>query len=206
MVGYDTGPGCSGTIVHLDDASAFVLSARHCLVPREGGPQWLPTSRVRVFLARGDEEGLFWEPRPVQQVIVPRGAQTLSSWHDNELSDKDWALFVLAREPEMRAVELADAALPHGAPVTLVTLRSQDATDRPCSHGRPFRWGEVASIMMSGYSGAAVVANGRVHGIFVAGKTGSVWPFDGVRSLVFVAASSVDRPWIAGAARAHLKP
>ena len=96
----------------------------------------------------------------------------------------------------MRAVELADHAPPAGTPVALVTMRSQDGLDRPCSHARNFRWGEVTELMMGGYSGGAIVADGRVQAVFVGGSTRGLWLFHRVTSLMFTPASQVGRPWL----------
>lgn len=193
MVGSDLGPRCSGTIVHLDATSAYVVSARHCFTDASGELH-LPPQRARVFLVREDAQGSFWEPRPVLSVVKGEASAAQSSWARFKLDHGDWIVFTLAREPSMRAVALADAPLREKVPAAMLTVRWQSSTGRPCLHDRRFEWGATSPLGLAGYSGAAVVANGRVQGLFVGYETDAS---EQVSFITLVPAESIARPWAA---------
>ncbi len=191
MVGYDFGPQCSGTIVELDDSSAYVVSARHCFTD-EHGALFLPMQRTRVFLAREDEHGSFWEPLSVRGLVKGSAAVEESSWERFKLDRGDWIVFTVAREASMRAVQLADAPLREKVPAAMMTVRWQQSTGRPCPHARRFTWGDVASLGLAGYSGAAIVARGRVHGLFVGYETNAASRTSYVR---VTPVEAIAKPW-----------
>lgn len=194
MVGFDFGPRCAATVLHLDERNAYLVAARHCLV-RVG----VPPSRARVYLPREDKDGMFWEPRPIRRVFVGPGGEHVEPWDDFVFDLGDWSVLEVERDPTMVAIPLADAPLREHIAATLVTVRPQDyGTYRPCLHARGLDWGEVASLGIGGYSGAAIVANGRVQGLFVGYRERGLLLFRRVDALRIVPAESIGRPWLAG--------
>lgn len=196
MVGFDFGPRCAATVVHVDDRSAHLVAARHCLVRPP-----IPLSRARVYVAREDKEGPFWEPRTIRRVWLGAGGRELEQWEDFAFDRGDWALVEVDRDETMVAIPLADAPLREHLAAQFVTVRPQDqASYRPCPHARGLEWGEIAALGMGGYSGAAIVANGRVHGIFVGYLERGL--FRHLTELTVVPAESIPRPWVAAVATA----
>lgn len=192
MVGYDFGPQCSGTIVELDHSSAYVVSARHCFTD-EHGELFLPMQRARVFLARKDEHGSFWDPRPVRGIVKGDAvAEDEWPWERLKLDRGDWIVFTVAREAAMRAVPLADTPLRQKVPAAMLTVRWQQTTGRPCAHARRFAWGDAASLGLAGYSGAAIVAQGRVQGLFVGYETNAASRTSYVR---VTPSEAIAKPW-----------
>lgn len=185
------GPTCSGTIVHRDETSAWVVSARHCLYDRHRQP--VPQDTLRVLVARG-REGIAWDRRSVLRVISS-ARHRQREWRGIAFVD-DWALVQIASDDEMRAIELAEAEASEALPVALLTVRPQVRWDQPCPHARPFIWGELAQIAMAGYSGAAIIGNGRIQGVFSGVSTRGWWLMERVTHLDIAPASSIERPWI----------
>ncbi len=92
-----------------------MLTARPCFVEKDGAPR-LPATRERGYVPERDGDGFYGE----QRVVYPSGASTVTSWHDADFLDRDWAVLVVEREPWMKAVELADHPPQAGAEVALV--------------------------------------------------------------------------------------
>jgi hypothetical protein len=198
MVGFDTGPQCSGTIVRLEPEAAYVVSARHCFVTdSDAGALSLPVSRIHVYLAREDPEGFAWTARPARRIVLGRADARLWTWNNFEFDGGDWAVIEVAREEGMTAIPLADGPLAAAEPAALTTMRPQDITGRPCPHARSLRWGDTGAFGYGGYSGAAIVANGRVQGLFTGYRTRGIWFLEHITVLTVAPASHIARPWLA---------
>jgi hypothetical protein len=177
---------CSGTIVELDERSAHVLTARHCVATRDGAPA-IPFERMRVSIAVTGA----WELRAVRRLRAAMGTGERPTWRGVRVDAHDWALVEIDAEPSMRAIPLDGRPLLAGEAVTVVTLRPQVRHDQPCPHERRFAWGDPAPIAMAGYSGAPIVAGGHVRGIFIGVDTVGLWFFQRVAHVGVVPAAVV---------------
>ena len=191
IVGRDVGIGCSGTIVHLTEDTAYVLTARHCVALEDGKLVEAPT-HFRVYPIVNDENGATVRAIAVRRVFSTRGEHI----HTHPFEDIDWAVLEIPSDPTMRAVPLGRGDFRDGEPLTLVTARGGPGDHWVCPHADSFRWGEAShAYIIGGHSGAAIIRDGKVEAILSGDHERGLWIFNRITDVRVVRAASIGRVW-----------
>lgn len=182
-VGTDAGIVCTGTVIRaekVDDGwRHHVLTAKHCFGDYAGGD--LPTAEIRALVDGGYEiyKGArleVWSERTVNYSgpVAAVGFETVTWVAD------DWGILVITLPLRLQTLPLAldqDAAkLRRGDAVAMYSYLDRAWPMKLGFHTHDFPWGAVPpELSEDGHSGAPIVRNGRVVGIYVAALTNSTF-------------------------------
>lgn len=190
-VGDTAHAACAGTIVHLGDDAAFVLTARHC-VATETGQLFAPATHFRVYAVASDANGPIWRPIPVRRVFHPAGTRVPT----HPFEDLDWAILETEKDEAMRALPLGRGDFIEGEPVAIVTAMGGPGDFIECPHADVFPWGDASGRgFIPGHSGSAIVRDGKVEAVVSGLHMRGLWPFTRVADIRVVRGASIARVW-----------
>lgn len=163
-------PSCTGAVVANADATAYVLTAGHC-VGR--------VSRHRAlarYVAVPERQGqtYVWRHLEVARVMVPPATSKRTHRERPSWSIDDWAILAIRSPSPLPVMKVARpetaANLPPTAPVTLVSFFDWHY-DTMYPHEHEFLWGSYSNdVVKAGHSGAPVLLKDALIAVFSGGR------------------------------------